>query len=418
MKTLIAIDEILFEEAPSKNLLDLLIYLSEGLKDISIMSVSRKKFPIKTINYLIEGDDLSYCDNEGIKHTTASYDILEKTVGKIEKPYLKEFILQYKIARLISADYYVTNKKHLKSIVKRRKAGNKNIKVVTLIDALRKVRPLYNSDNLELYGINYADFGEQIKSHAPFYFSKNLNLVYQVDNKSYKELPLETGWGIRNILSFILETRDKIEVLFQEKPSEYHAIMDAVYYLNYFFILICSLFDNLAWFLVHYYEIPYEKEVDIKLNSYGKGNLIYDFLNKNEKYDVLNKFIVVEKNFVERFFPLRNLVTHRPRIPSILTHSDQSRLITYNMGTDTTLLNYFSGKDMADYFIEHSCSEDGNETSISPLKFIYAALDDLKIFLDSFFQNIYNSQYSGEYAVVYKEKTNKMSYMFANMEAV
>jgi len=419
MGRVIAVDEILFQDNPHSTLLNLLINLSNGLDKISLVSISNnKELPVKTINYLIEEEDVSWLDDKGKKHTVASHDIFEKTIGEIEKSVLREFLLQYKIAGMMPADYYVTNAEHLKTIIKRKKNYAGKAKVVTLEDVLRKIRAICNCGEAGLWGINLDGFAEQIKNQTPFYFSKNLNLIYKVDGHNYKEVPLEAGWGIRNILSFLLDTRDKIEILFQEKPSEYHAIIESVYYLNYFFVLMCSLFDNLAWFLVYYYKIPYKNVLSIRLDGNKKNSVVFDFFATGKEYADISSFIKSYQGFFEVFLTLRHLVAHRPRIPSLLTNSNHDRLVTYNIGTDKALCGFFNSRVSARYAISISQAGGNGVVSISPLKFIYASLDELRRFLDIFFCHVYNSEYFDEHPVIFKSDTNAVPHIFASLGAI
>ncbi len=416
------IDELLFENNVNNGPIDLLIYLTNILNKINIKSVSNKILEIGSINYVIKDEEIFFYNIKGIKSSLPSYRIEEPVWGKIDKIPEKEFVLQYKIAKNLSADYYVSADKHFKSLLKEQKRGqHRNTQIIPPLKALRLVRALLHANDVRFGAAQFASVKESVMSRAPFHFSKNLNLIFDKNRSTYKKLPVEIGWGIRNILSFLIETRDKIEILFYEKQNEYNAIVDSVYYLNYFFILMCSLFDNLAWFLVKYYDIKYDDPKRVKLNEYRiKNSVLCKFFSETNEHNDLHEFIQEKHNFIEIFFPLRNLIAHRPRIPSLLTSVDKSRYITYDIGLENGLFDYLKSKDGKKYNVKYwyDKDEDENKISISPLKFIYAVFDDLKIFLDLLFQNIYKYKSEVDSPLIFKAKSDPVCDSLAKLESV
>ena len=421
---LFVVDELVFEENINNDLLDVFIYLADMLSNINIISISNNTLPVKNINYVIDDKNVSFFTIKGVGSNLPSYYIEEKVLGIINKIPQKEFVLQYKIAKSLSADYYIASEKHLKSLIKERgRCHHEKIDVISLLNAQRIMRAFIHVNNVDFGATRFSSIKESVVSKSPFYFSNNLGLIYDENGVSYKRMSAEIGWGIRNVLSFIIETRDKIEVLFYEKRDEHHATVESVYYLNYFIILMCSLFDNLAWFLVEHYDVKYENVESIKLNGYKKrskqkSNALFDYFSNDDGFDNIHKFILGNRNFIETFLPLRNLIIHQPGTPSLLTCADKGMFITYNMGLRTNPHNYINSKDMKRYFIEYSHSEEGHEISISPLKFIYAVFDDLKLFLNLIFKNVYKSEYDKEIPLFSNAKSNPICHNLAKLEAI
>jgi hypothetical protein len=179
-------------------------------------------------------------------------------------------------------------------------------------------------------------------------------------------------------LHYLLEARDRIGYLYYTSAG-LNANDAVLYHLNYFFLLVTAVFDNLAWILRHVYKLDLDKpqQVGVRRSEFKE--------RINTKFD---RLFASRESLLKVFYGTRHSVAHRLVMWGIGFRDDETNGGANLVETSDDLAAAVEAIDPAPSkrpYSQWGLVRVGPAALLEPYRFTTAALAKLLRLVDDFF---------------------------------
>lgn len=139
---------------------------------------------------------------------------------------------------------------------------------------------------------------------------------------------IQNGPNVQDVLAGLADrfqnalcSSDRIAMEYMKRPTN-STEWEMLYNLNYFCLLATGMFDSLAWLAVHRHSIPIHHPYQVSIRITGHKSRGAKFVAAIARDNPpLASFIILQQDFINMFYPMRDATQHREPVGGVLFES-------------------------------------------------------------------------------------------------